>query len=291
MCDHRARILAVLGLSVGLVSALSAADVSTAATVYTKAPPVAPSSWTGFYMGVNVGGTWADPSVNVTTLNPFNNIPVLSSQGRTAGPAAAVAATGSVPASNSGVIGGGQLGYNYQFWQYWVAGFETDIEGVGHHSGSSVLTQVAPRIGFPLDTMTATIAATQQINYLGTVRARLGALPPPNLLTYVTGGFAYGGAESSATVSGGDTPNTGSTNFAGAASASTTRGGDTVGAGVEWLFAPGWSAKAEYLYYDLGTVSYSNGAMNSFLNGTTTITFTDASASSVRLNEISYGRV
>jgi outer membrane immunogenic protein len=50
------------------------------------------------------------------------------------------------------------------------------------------------------------------------------------------------------------------------------------------LFAPSWSAKAEYLYYDLGTLSYSDGTMSSFLNGTRTISFTDTSTSSVRLN-------
>jgi outer membrane immunogenic protein len=38
----------------------------------------------------------------------------------------------------------------------------------------------------------------------------------------------------------------------------TTRAGWTVGAGGEWMFAPNWSVKAEYLFVDLGTVGYNN---------------------------------
>lgn len=41
-----------------------------------------------------------------------------------------------------------------------------------------------------------------------------------------------------------------------AASSRTVLAGWTVGAGAEWAFAPNWSVKAEYLYVDLGTTSY-----------------------------------
>ena len=43
------------------------------------------------------------------------------------------------------------------------------------------------------------------------------------------------------------------TTFAGVQSSSTTQAGWTAGAGVEWAFADNWTAKAEYLYIDLGT--------------------------------------
>jgi outer membrane immunogenic protein len=47
-----------------------------------------------------------------------------------------------------------------------------------------------------------------------------------------------------------------------AASSSSTKAGWTVGGGVEWAFAPQWSVKAEYLYVDLGSVSYTSADSN-----------------------------
>jgi outer membrane immunogenic protein len=70
------------------------------------------------------------------------------------------------------------------------------------------------------------------------VRGRVGYLITPTLLLYGTGGFAYGGVD--------------------AFQQSSTFTGWTAGGGVEWLFAPHWSAKAEYLYVNL-TSSGNNG--------------------------------
>jgi outer membrane immunogenic protein len=82
------------------------------------------------------------------------------------------------------------------------------------------------------------------------------------LLVYATGGLAYGRVQTDASFSAQTFNNglqltTGST----AISQSDTRAGWTVGGGLEWMFAPQWSVKAEYLYYDLGTV-----ALNQTLN-------------------------
>jgi outer membrane immunogenic protein len=44
--------------------------------------------------------------------------------------------------------------------------------------------------------------------------------------------------------------------FSAAGAYSDTRAGWTAGGGVEWMFAPNWSAKVEYLYYDLGSATY-----------------------------------
>ena len=71
----------------------------------------------------------------------------------------------------------------------------------------------------------------------GAESARLDAFD--RVFVYGTGGFAYGG------VSGGFS------------NSSNTRTGWTAGGGVEWLFIPNWSAKVEYLYYDLGSKNYS----------------------------------
>jgi outer membrane immunogenic protein len=274
--------LAVSVLAISAVGA-SAADM---APVYTKAPAVVPAvvyDWTGFYVGGNAGGVWADPSVDVHTTNTFLNTPVLTALGLTTGPAAAVASTANIGVRSNGFIGGVQAGYNYQRGT-WLAGVEADIQGIDSSTGSSTITQVAPRIGQPGDTVTATLGVSERLNYLGTVRGRIGFLPQPSVLLYATGGLAYGGVQSSTTISGGETPNTGITNFAGFGNLSSTRVGYTVGAGAEWKFAPQWSVKAEYLYYDLGNTSYSNGAMSGLLTPTTIVTFTNLSSSSIRFN-------
>jgi len=271
---------------VGVLSLLAAVPLNaSAADMPLKAPPpVGPVyNWTGFYVGGNAGYTWADPSINVLTTNAFVNTPALSVLGATAGPAAAVASTANIGLRNSGFIGGVQAGYNYQKGAFLV-GAEADIQGIGGTNGTSTITQLAPRTGFPGDFMTATLAVSERLNYLGTVRGRIGFLPKPNLLLYATGGLAYGGVESSTTITGGEVPPTGSSTFAGFGKVSDTRVGYTVGAGAEWKFAPQWSVKAEYLYYDLGSVTYSNGAITALLAGTTIVNFTNISSSSIRFN-------
>ena len=86
------------------------------------------------------------------------------------------------------------------------------------------------------------------------MRARAGYLVTPTLLTYVTGGFAYGQTHVGASLFSVDTagvfpPGSGATSYG------SVHGGWTAGAGVEWMFWPQWSAKLEYLYYDLGAPS------------------------------------
>ena len=91
-----------------------------------------------------------------------------------------------------------------------------------------------------------------------TVRGRLGLAVTPGLLVYGTGGLAYGDVKSNVlinqqivtalvcSVCGPYSLNAG---------AQETRIGYAVGAGAEWMIASHWSAKIEYLYYDLGKVS------------------------------------
>ncbi|ODN71746.1 OmpA-like transmembrane domain protein [Methylobrevis pamukkalensis] len=93
----------------------------------------------------------------------------------------------------------------------------------------------------------------------GSVRARLG-YAVDRLLVYGTGGFAYGNAEVSASVSGGD--GGGGTVTAAAApglsaSEENILTGWTVGAGVEYAFTDALSARLEYRYTDLGEATYS----------------------------------
>src|SRR5262249_28772786 len=126
--------------------------------------------------------------------------------------------------------------------------------------------------------------ATKNIDYVGTVRGRLGYAIAPAFLIYGTGGFAYGGIQSDTNNFSGEIPNTGFTNVAGFSHVSTTRGGWTAVCGGSRMFLPNLSAKAEYLFYDLGTVTYINGPLVSFRNGTSTVNFINTSRSSVRFN-------
>jgi len=110
------------------------------------------------------------------------------------------------------VLGGGQIGYNLQLSPLFVAGLETDFQGASSHN----------------------------LDWFGTVRARLGITPfSPNLLIYGTGGFAYGEIRN------------GWNNGNGWNTVNNVGTGWTAGGGVEWAFLPNWSAKAEYLYTDL----------------------------------------
>lgn len=216
-------------------------------------PPPPPPLWTGFYVGLNAGYTWSDSSTTTTTATPGQRV-FHAAQGD----AALLGLLAGVPASNDGFIGGGQIGYNWQFGNSFVAGLEADIQGIarGNNNANSVVTAVPDGAGFSVLTAHS---ASRSLDYLGTVRGRLGWLATPTLLVYGTGGLAYGGVNSSVAYAQasthpglvGDLPSL----WSSAASFSDTRVGWTAGGGVEWLFLPNWSAKVEYLYYDLGSVS------------------------------------
>jgi outer membrane immunogenic protein len=238
----KAHVAGAIAAALTVGSAFAADLPSTKAPPYLPPPP--PPMWTGFYVGLNAGGTWSD-SNSVDTAS-FATIP---------GTAALFAnlASASVPVGQSGgFIGGGQIGYNWQFSNNFVAGIEADIQGVAH-SGNSGSAATA---FFPVVT---TLSSTKTLDYLGTVRGRLGYLVTPTLLAYGTGGLAYGGVSSNTSIQ-----QFGLTNGfvgLGAGNFSDTRVGWTAGGGVEWMFWPNWSAKAEYLYYDLGSVTYA-GSLN-----------------------------
>jgi outer membrane immunogenic protein len=258
--------LAISALAISTVGA-SAADMAPA-PVYTKAPPpvVAPVyNWTGFYVGGNVGGNWMESnSVNSVGTPIFAN--PLSTTTTSAALAAAVAGvTTPIAVGNaSGFIGGAQAGYNYQSNRF-VAGIETDIQGLSGRSAGNVATAVALAPPFNANTVNTTLAVDRSVQWLGTLRGRLGITATPSLLLYGTGGLAYGGVRS-------DTSITQALNGAGAATVnapygssaglSETRVGWTAGAGAEWMLTGNWTAKLEYLHYDLGSDSYGSTLSN-----------------------------
>jgi outer membrane immunogenic protein len=274
----------LLTTAVFSVLALPAMAADLTAPVY-KAPAFVPApTWTGFYVGGIVGGEFDNNSVGVVTTNTFvNNSGALSALGKTTGPASAIASTANIGTGSSSFIGGFEAGYNWQFAPTWVLGIEADIEGLSNSGGAFSVTQTAPRTGFPGDTFTSTLSASQRLDWLGTVRGRLGYLVTPTWLIYGTGGLAYGDATSSASITGGETPNTGTANVAGAGSVSSMRFGWTAGVGAEYMFLPNWTVKAEWLHYDLGSASYSNGTLTGVLTSGA-VNFTDVSSSTAKFS-------
>jgi outer membrane immunogenic protein len=224
-------ILATVLAGVGSTAAL-AADLG--ARTYSKAPPMAEAAynWTGFYLGGHAGyglmkSTDAISGANASLL--------------------ADTAT-SIPLDPRGFIGGGQLGYNWQISPRWVVGLEADTSWTDMEK-----TVAAPGPNDASRIMTA----SEKLDWFGTVRGRVGFVPVDRLLVYGTGGLAYGHASLSTAltrvrngtnVCAGNNCQTGST--------SQTRVGWTIGGGAEWAFTNNWSLKAEYLYYDLGSLSH-----------------------------------
>lgn len=194
-------------------------------------------AWQGFYVGLNVGGAWSNPSVSLTPTGCFATP---GGCGLTAGGGPGSRSFSS-STSSSGPLGGVQAGYNWQLAPLWVVGLETDFDGGGvNHSRSSTVTLPAPLTG------SATLNTSTSQDFIGTVRGRIGLTPAPEWLIFGTGGFAYGQFSSSANLSfsrAGDV-------YSG--STSNMRTGWAAGGGVEWAIAPQWSLKAEYLYVDLG---------------------------------------
>ncbi len=224
----------------------AAADLPAAYRPPVKAVVAPPApTWTGFYIGGNVGYGWDNRSSGISAASTD---PALA-------PAlAAILAAGSYPASLSpsakGVIGGGQVGYNWQLASQGLIGLEADLQGSGIKG--SVSQTLSPAL---FDTTSTGV--TKSIDWFGTVRGRVGLLVTPQWLLYATGGFAYGQAKSGFTttdLTGGCVP--GGTLCATGASSS-VRTGWTAGAGVEAMLTPNWSVKVEYLYVDLGASALS----------------------------------
>ena len=241
--------------SLAVVSALMlAGSAAQAADMALKAPPPPPAPvciWCGWYVGVNAGANWNGSSVQ-TIGTPGFAAPTFAAEATTG----AALATTSVGNHRVGFIGGAQIGYNYQLTNS-VIGFEADIQGLTNN-GSTSVSGASAVPGFPTEAFTSTTTVSKSVNWLGTVRGRFGILANPNLLLYGTGGLAYGGVKANTTIAQSDSgilPGPATATYAGTASTSTTRAGWTVGVGGEWMLMGNWSAKVEYLYYDLGKVS------------------------------------
>lgn len=233
---------ATLG-ALAFAGAALAADLP--ARPYTKAllSPAPVFSWTGFYVGGQIGAGWGTSQTNVDVGNTFIGAPV----NQTVNQLIAGNLNLNVPLPQvqmNGFLGGAQAGYNYQSGVM-VFGVEGDIIGAGL-KGTTVCFLV--------------LNCTNKIDWIADITGRVGVTVGDRALVYIKGGAAWAGASvginQSASLATGAAfaPGIVATGSI-AGSASHTVFGGTLGAGVEYAFMPGWSAKIEYDYYDFGSQS------------------------------------
>jgi outer membrane immunogenic protein len=250
--------------------ALSGAALAAEPPPYVPPPPPPPPTWTGFYVGLNAGGTWSNNnSVATATASVANAVgfgPL--------GVVSAALATTNVPVKIDGFIGGGQWGYNYQF-NNWVVGAEGDFQGIASDNRTTTLFSQATAVvpPFPAFPTNQILTASRRLDWLGTDRVRIGFLLWPTFLVYGTGGLAYGQPHASVAIGQNVVfPVPGFSRGASFGTFNNALAGWTAGGGVEWLFYPNWSLKVEYLYYDLGRVTFAMSPLvNSFLGGPSTV--------------------
>jgi outer membrane immunogenic protein len=249
------RSLATLLVATGVM--LGGSGIAVAKPHHPPPPPPPPPpafNWTGWYVGANLGYSWGSAKTSYSS-------PAFGGFGW---PGSLL--DGQKP---NGVIGGLQVGYNWQANNMWVYGLETDFQGSAERGTANFGANYF--FDFPAGFSALNASVTTKILWFGTVRARAGYLITPDTLVYATGGLAYGGIKSAGTLTDTNIPSTWS--FGG----TTTAVGWTVGGGVEGAVAntSAWTWKVEYLYVDYGTVNFSGAGDVTFPTYTWSARVTD----------------
>src|SRR5208337_323073 len=239
---YRKFLLASVGALALTGSAALAADLPSRAPppVYLPPPPI--FTWTGIYVGGQIGYAWASGNNNFTGYDPFF--------------AADPFITTTLGGNPSGVIGGGHVGYNYQFNQF-VVGLEGSVDGTSLSNTAAAF--------FPDGT---TISAHSKADIQGSIRGRLG-IAWDRALIYATGGVAFGGFNTNVSIANTGFMNGGFPFFANG-SVSSTRVGWTVGGGIDYAVTNNWSVFAEYRYTNWGSINENNFGLltgGEFFNG------------------------
>lgn len=183
----------------------------------------ADQNWTGIYVGAHAGHAWGDAAATHCPNDTCGYPGLLSHGGEM---------------SASGWLGGAQVGANYQLGSI-VVGLEADVSKI------DLSASEAFRMDFDTDW-----ATRMSLDVFGTARAKLGFVAGPALL-YATGGLAWGRGEM-----GIDTISITGPVTMSQLSEKAYHVGWTAGAGAEWALGPNLSVKGEWLYVDLGDVSY-----------------------------------
>ena len=244
--------ISVSALALLAAAQADAADMSSAPSGGYKDDPAASPGWTGFYVGANAGYGWATRKSSLTPNDPI-------AYGGTCGGSFGGTCVGPASFGVDGALGGLQAGYNYQLTRTFLAGLEADFDWSNiRGSGASNFD-----FGGSPHPVPSNFQSSEDLNWFGTVRGRLGALVSNNVLVYGTGGFAYGDVHENMAVNSQPFANLYTTNGYGyqctagpkcfVGSSSKTAVGWAAGAGVEYSPWANISIKAEYLYVDLGS--------------------------------------
>jgi opacity protein-like surface antigen len=181
-----------------------------AADLATKVPPpvAIAYNWNGLYGGANFGFSFNREGVTT----PF----------------------GAASTDPSGVLGGGQVGYNFQFAPSWLIGIEGEFDGTSARGTTNVVGTGA-QIGTAL-------SVASDHDWYAVLSGRLGYVSGPWLF-YAKGGPAWMNADYQIQVNSG---------VGGVLSLDTTRTGWMAGGGVEYMLTARWSAKVDYEYLEFG---------------------------------------
>lgn len=211
------RKLAIVSSIMLTVSALPAiaADLPVKARPMAPAPMATAYNWTGCYIGGNVG--FARHNIDERSITVAGR-PFDSDFGSS---------------SSTNVIGGGQVGCDYQFASNFVIGAQ----------GMFDFTNIGSRHTLPAFPTFYDETTTKSVF---TATGRVGYLIVPQVLAYVKGGAAWARVDTTRFVT--VPPPT----IVSESALDQTRKGWTVGGGVEWMIASGWSVFGEYNYMDFG---------------------------------------
>jgi outer membrane immunogenic protein len=264
-----------IAFATAVVLAALAAAPAMAADMPVRTPAYIPApvwTWTGFYEGINGGGSLGHSATTDTQVF-----------------ASAAVAGGPVTLANEGFnhsplggVFGGQIGANWQIDRY-VLGAEADWQWAGVEDTARLFScggQTAAFFVVGGQAFNQCLSDNQKLQSFGTARLRAG-VATGEWLWYVTGGAAWGDVKSNLTLSIASVPGLGNPLIPGTtiASFSHDQPGWTVGAGIETRLWGGFTAKLEYLYLDLGsytdTFTIPAAAPGATLATTSTSHFTD----------------
>jgi outer membrane immunogenic protein len=187
-------------------------------------PPPPIFTWTGVYVGGQIGYAWGAGNFEDSGFDPRTRTFI----------------SGTLDNNPNGVVGGAHVGYQYQFNQ-WVLGIEGSVDGT-----SLTNTAVAT---FPVAFRRSTLSTQTSSDVQGSIRGKIG-FTWDRLLIYGTGGVAFGGFNTDFVLA---APKFVPPIFA-TANTSSTRVGWTAGGGLQYAVTNNWWVFAEYRFTDFGTL-------------------------------------
>ena len=227
-----------LQASVGAIALTGSAALAADLPMTPPPPPVPVFTWTGIYVGGQVGYAWTSGNLDFTGFDPITGTVFGSSVGGTP----------------SGVIGGAHVGYQVEFKQWPIFSSSGVVVGLeGTVDGTSLSNTAA---AFFPDFGGTFVTAHTNADVQGSIRGRLG-IAWDRALIYATGGVAFGGFHTNYSIAGAGFTTPGGVvvpGVFGSNSFSNTRCGWTVGGGIDYAITNNWSVFAEYRYTNFGHV-------------------------------------